>query len=185
MQCENCGQRPATIHQTIVINGQKRESFLCEVCAQEKAQAGMGQGNFSFPNLSIQDLLAGFLGQLGTAPMGAPAAKPKAEPRCENCGMTYSQFAESGRLGCAQCYDYLEPHLVPLIKRIHGTAVHTGKAPKRTGGIVRKKRELSSLRQQLQAAVTQENYEEAARLRDAIKTLDGQIQAGGDGGAVE
>ena len=171
MQCENCGQRPATIHQTIVINGQKRESFLCEVCAQEKAQAGMGQGNFSFPTLAIQDLLAGFLGQLGTAPMGAPAAKPKAEPRCESCGMTYSQFAEGGRLGCAQCYDYLEPH--------------TGKAPKRTGGIVRKKRELSGLRQQLQAAVNQENYEEAARLRDAIKTLEGQIQAGGDGGAVE
>jgi protein arginine kinase activator len=185
MQCENCGQRPATIHQTVVMNGQKQESHLCEVCAQEKGGFTMAPGGFSFPNLSIHDLLSGFLGQLGANPLSAQAAPPQAEPHCQNCGMTYSQFAEGGRLGCAQCYDYLEPHLVPLIKRIHGNTTHTGKAPKRTGGIVRKKRELVSLKQSLQTAIAQENYEEAARVRDVIKTLEGQIQAGGDGGVVE
>ncbi|HWI51208.1 MAG TPA: UvrB/UvrC motif-containing protein, partial [Symbiobacteriaceae bacterium] len=163
----------------MIVNGQKQETHLCEVCAQEK-----GQVNFSFPNLSIQQLLAGFLGQ--DAFTGARSApQQQAEPACKNCGMTYSQFAEGGRLGCAQCYDYLEPYLNPLIKRIQGTTVHAGKAPKRTGGIVRKRRELATLRQDLQAAINAENYEEAARLRDQMKALETQIQAGGDGGAVE
>ncbi|HYG56782.1 MAG TPA: UvrB/UvrC motif-containing protein [Symbiobacteriaceae bacterium] len=183
MLCENCGQRPATIHQSVTVNGQKQESHLCQVCAQEKGFGILGSPEFSFPNLSIHQLLSSFLGQqaFGTPHM----AMPQAEPTCKNCGMTYSQFAEGGRLGCAQCYEHLEPHLTPLIKRIHGTTTHTGKAPKRTGGIVRKKRELMTLRQQLQAAIQNENYEEAARLRDSMKELEGQIQAGGEGNAVE
>ncbi|HWI53976.1 MAG TPA: hypothetical protein VNT01_17705, partial [Symbiobacteriaceae bacterium] len=70
MQCENCGQRPAVVHSTMIVNGQKQETHLCEVCAQEK-----GQVNFSFPNLSIQQLLAGFLGQ--DAFTGARSAPPQ------------------------------------------------------------------------------------------------------------
>ncbi|HWI65431.1 MAG TPA: UvrB/UvrC motif-containing protein [Symbiobacteriaceae bacterium] len=178
MQCENCGQRPAVVHSTMIVNGQKQETHLCEVCAQEK-----GQVSFSFPNLSIQQLLSSFLGQDPFA--GARVAPQQAEPTCKNCGMTYSQFADGGRLGCAQCYDYLEPYLNPLIKRIQGTTTHAGKAPKRTGGVVRKRRELAALRQDLSAAIQGENYEEAARLRDQIKALESQIQAGGDGGVVE
>lgn len=184
MQCESCGQRPATVHQTLIMNGQKQESHICEVCARERGQAGfLGQQAFAMPNLSIQQLLASFLGQ----DAGGPAVIPRrqAEPRCSNCGMTYSEFAESGRLGCAQCYDQLEQHLMPLIKRIHGTADHGGKVPKRTGGIARTRRELAALKQQLAAAIGQEQFEEAARLRDRIRELEAQIQAGGDGHAVE
>lgn len=185
MQCERCGQRPATVFQTFIVNGYKQEHHLCEECAREQGVlGGLASPNFAFPNLSIQDLLSGFLGQES---FGGPSqmAPPQAEPQCRNCGMTYSQFAESGRLGCAQCYDYLDAQLVPLIKRIHGTSVHTGKAPKRTGGLARKRQELETLRRQLQAAIKNENYEEAARLRDAVKTMESQIVAGGDGGGVE
>lgn len=181
MLCENCGQRPATVHQTVVMNGARQESHLCEVCAREKGQVGTG---FSFPNLSIQQLLSSFLGQ---GPMGGTVVAPPqhSEPSCKSCGMTYSEFANSGLLGCSQCYDYLEPHLQPLIKRIHGTSQHGGKAPKRTGGIVRKKRELAQLKNQLSSAVMQENFEEAAHLRDRIKEMEAELQAGGGGVAVE
>lgn len=185
MQCENCGQRPATIHQTMIMNGQKQESHLCEDCSHEQGKLGgmMSVPSFAFPNLSIHDLLSTFLGQ---QPLGGSVVPhSQAEPRCQNCGMTYSEFAESGRLGCAQCYDDLEPQLLPLIKRIHGTVAHTGKAPKRNGGVVRKKRELEGLRRELHDAIAQEQYEEAARLRDVIRTMETEIQAGGGSGVVE
>lgn len=184
MQCENCGQRPATIHQTIIMNGAKQQSHLCEVCARERHQEDfLGQGNFSFPNLSIQQLLNSFLGQdFVTTP---PIQQRQAEPHCPTCGMTYSEFVDSGRLGCAQCYESLDPQLSPLIKRIQGTTQHTGKAPKRTGGVLRKRRELASHKQQLQEAVVRENFEEAARLRDRIKEMEGELQAGGSSSAVE
>jgi protein arginine kinase activator len=183
MQCENCGQRPATIHQTVIANGQKQESHLCEVCAQENGQIFSGSAH-AFPNLSIHQLLASFMGQEMSAGSAA-LSRRQAAPRCASCGLTYSEFADSGRLGCADCYDQLEPHLVPLIKRIHGTTVHSGKVPKRAGGVVRQKRELEGFKQQLNEAIHQERYEDAVRLRDAMRTLQAQIEAGGEGGAVE
>lgn len=179
--CENCGHRPATVHQTVIMNGVKQESHLCEVCAREKGQeAGTG---FSFPNLSIQQLLSSFLGQEMLGAGSTPRAK--AEPHCQKCGMTYSEFANGGLLGCSQCYEQLEPYLVPLIKRIQGTTTHSGKAPKRTGGLVRKRRDLEALKQQLHIAIQQEQYEEAARIRDRVREMEAELQAGGGNVAVE
>lgn len=180
MLCENCGQRPASVHHTVILNGAKRETHLCEVCAREKSEIVSG---FSFPNLSIQQLLSSFLGQV---PFGSEVAPPlRAEPVCRSCGFTYSEFANNGLLGCSDCYDQFEPHLEPLIKRIHGTSQHTGKVPKRTGGAQRKRREAEQLRSQLTAAISQERFEEAARLRDRIKAIEGELLAGGEGHAVE
>ncbi len=180
MLCENCGKREATVHKTVITNGQKQESHLCELCARESGALP----DFSFPNLSIQQLLGSFLGQ---EPWGGPAMKapPQAEPTCRYCGMTYTQFAQSGVLGCAKCYDEMEPHLLPLIKRIQGTVTHSGKVPKRTGGIARKRRELQQLRHDLEVAVQKEQYEEAARIRDQMKQMEAEIKAGGGGSGVE
>ncbi|BAD42117.1 UvrB/UvrC motif-containing protein [Symbiobacterium thermophilum] len=180
MRCERCGQREATVHQTVITNGQKQESHLCVECAREVGAIP----SFSFPNLSMQQLLSSFLGQ--TLP-GAGAGQPqlKAEPTCRHCGMTYSQFAQSGLLGCPRCYQEMEQQLMPLIKRIQGTATHSGKVPKRTGGLARKRRDLKILRAQLASAVQGERYEEAARIRDQIRALEAEIAAGGDNGGLE
>lgn len=180
MLCERCGQREATVHQTLVTNGKKQESHLCVECARE---AGTLPG-FSFPNLSMQQLLSSFLGQ--TLPgSGSGMPQLKAEPTCRHCGMTYSQFAQSGLLGCPRCYQEMEQQLLPLIKRIQGTTAHSGKVPKRTGGLARKRRDLKMLRAQLQSAVQSERYEDAARIRDQIRALEAEIAAGGDDGGVE
>lgn len=173
MQCQRCESRPATYHQTVIVNGQKQESHLCEQCASQGVVSGL-------PSLSIQQLLASFLGQ-GANPFAGSGGAPvrQAEPTCSHCGMTYSQFAETGRLGCARCYDEMAAQLAPLIKRIHGHDTHQGKAPKRTGGLVRMQRELAGARMALQQAVSAEKFEEAARLRDRIRELETQLQAGG------
>lgn len=185
MLCENCRERPATIHETLMINGTTQATHLCERCLQERAQSGGGMvGGFAFPNLSIHQLLSSFLGQDVAGGTYAPS-RPQQEPRCRSCGMTYSEFADSGRLGCAQCYEELEPYLSPLIKRIQGTDQHAGKMPKRTGGVARQKRELSTYKKQLASAVTAEQFEEAARLRDRIKQMELDLQAGGGSGVVE
>lgn len=181
MLCENCQQRPATVHQAVISNGNKTESHLCEVCAREKGHLHMP--NFSLPNFGIDQLLAGLLGMEGSGP--ALQVPTRAEPRCPACGMTYSQFAESGRLGCGECYEHLEKQLTPLIRRIHTTTTHTGKVPKRTGGLVRLKKELLQAKEELNRAVANEQFEQAAQVRDRIKSLEARLKAGGDGGVVE
>ena len=41
MICQECNQRPATLHFTKIINGEKTEVHLCEKCAQEKGEMFM------------------------------------------------------------------------------------------------------------------------------------------------
>jgi protein arginine kinase activator len=89
--------------------------------------------------------------------------------------MSYRDFARAGRLGCARCYEVFEDRLEPLLRRIHGSDTHVGKAPVGTGERARIRRELEDLRKQLSRAVSQEAYEEAARIRDKIKEFEAQL----------
>ena len=62
--------------------------------------------------------------------------------------------------------------LLPLMESVHGDTRHAGKAPRRAPGAKTAHSELAQLRQQLQTLVTEEKYEEAARVRDRIKELE-------------
>ncbi|MMZ62905.1 UvrB/uvrC motif protein [compost metagenome] len=60
---------------------------------------------------------------------------------------------------------------------MHGNTVHVGKVPKRAGGHIQVKRKLDDLRRELQYRILQEEFEEAAALRDQIRELEKQISA--------
>lgn len=152
---------------TKVVNNEKTELHLCEQCAREK-----GEMHFSIePDFSIHQLLAGLLNYGG---VGTPDLEPAVEQpvTCSVCGSTYEEFTRSGRLGCSHCYEEFESQLEPVIRRVHGASTHTGKAPLRTGKALQVKREISTLKTQLQAAVAREDFERAAQLRDQIKALE-------------
>lgn len=121
MICQECGKRPATLHFTKIVNGDKNEFHICENCAREKGEMIPGtSGGFS-----IHNLLSGLL---DFEPSSLSAAKSQAI-RCENCGLTYSQFSKLGRFGCGSCYQSFSEKLDPLFKRVHGNTVHVGKSP--------------------------------------------------------
>ncbi len=181
MLCQRCQQRPANVHLKKTINGETNEMYLCNQCAQDTGELSM----VFDPGLTIHNLLAGFLQQTFPAMPESPLT-PTTEPRCPECGTTYSQFAQSSLLGCPLCYEHLATQLDPVIRRIQSGSQHTGKAPRRAaGGTVRLRRELSQLRTDLQMAILKEDYEGAARLRDRMKELEQKLQAGGEGNAVE
>jgi protein arginine kinase activator len=89
--------------------------------------------------------------------------------------LTFSDFKNSGLLGCGECYRYFQIGLEPLLKKVHGSAAHTGKVPRRTGGKVRIRKEIQDLRRQLQQAIQKEDYEQAANLRDEIRHLEKEL----------
>ena len=95
---------------------------------------------------------------------------------CRSCGLKYSEFKETGRLACAGCYSSFEPQLTELMARIHGASQHTGRvysggaALKRSPAPAARRRE--ELRAAIREAVAKEDFECAARLRDALKGLD-------------
>ncbi|MBO8129335.1 MAG: UvrB/UvrC motif-containing protein [Peptococcaceae bacterium] len=171
MLCEKCQERNATVHYTEIVNGQKREMHLCEECAREEQV-----GSFSFsPQLNLHHFLAGLMG-----PETGRTFIPGNQLQCRACGLTEREFRRTGLLGCAECYEQFSSWLKPLLRRIHGTVRHTGKIPERTGGQSKQRRELQRLKQELQAAVSQERFEEAAKLRDRIRELEKQMEQGGE-----
>ncbi|MGQ9755924.1 MAG: hypothetical protein ACUVRF_08205, partial [Desulfotomaculales bacterium] len=123
MLCEKCKERPATVHYTEIVNNQKREMHLCEVCAREE---GMGSFGF-FPQLDLHNFLAGIL---EPEPAGIKV-RPSAV-RCPACNLTEREFAAQGLLGCGECYNHFGTRLEPVLRRIHGAATHVGKKPART-----------------------------------------------------
>jgi len=160
MICNLCGKNPATVHLTEIIDEQMSELHLCEECARKKSAAMEQQ-------FGLSDLLAGMAKDETVA-----KDEENVTVKCPNCGLTYADFKKIGRLGCGECYNVFKKYLAPLLKRIHGSTQHTGKAPLKGAKISKKRADIQDLRARLQKAVESEAYEEAARLRDQIKQLE-------------
>lgn len=162
MKCQNC-EAEATIFYKEVIDGQLREMQLCESCAAEKGFHLVVEQNKL--NIASQFIwMAENLYPESAAKVGAV--------QCPSCGMRYSHFARTGRLGCAGCYSAFEVQLRQILRRVHGSTRHKGKAPRTSDGRGERRRDLVRLREELNRAVEREEFEEAARLRDAIRVLE-------------
>ena len=94
------------------------------------------------------------------------------EARCKKCGMTYSEFQKSGRLGCAGCYEAFESPIETTLRRIHGNAEHRGKVPETACEGISKKKKIEKLKADIAKAVAAEDYETAANLHKELKKLD-------------
>lgn len=167
MYCEECKQRPAAVHFTQILNGQKKETHLCEKCAAQKGAVMFNlEGQLGIPNL-----LGSFFGShYNMQGMNANTAQAV----CPNCGMKFIDIRQTGKLGCADCYNAFDRDLEPILRRIHGNNQHIGKIPAREGESVLLKKKIEELKNQLHQAVVSEEYEKAAEIRDAIKELEKQ-----------
>jgi protein arginine kinase activator len=165
MLCQECGEKPASLHFTKIVNGEKTEFHICETCAREKGDFIPGTAN----GFSIHNLLSGLL---DFNPSSKTAGTKPTALRCEQCGLTYSQFSKVGRFGCSSCYEAFSERLDPLLRRIHGNTVHAGKVPKRTGGRIKYKKEVEDLKKELALKIESEEFEQAARVRDQIRELE-------------
>ncbi len=160
MLCQMCKKQAATIHLTEIVNNQKKEVHLCEECAEKQGVVKT--------QMSISDFLSGL----------ATGGKTKTredlpDVECTSCGMTLSEFQSGGRFGCVDCYSGFRERIMPLIEKIHDASQHVGKMPQRTDRDVAREKSLRQLQAELKRAVEREEYEEAARIRDRIRELDG------------
>jgi protein arginine kinase activator len=85
--------------------------------------------------------------------------------------MTYEEFQKTGKLGCAHCYEEFRDQLKPLLLRIHGRSQHAGRMPALNAKDQEKKELIATLRARMEQAVSEENFEEAAQLRDRLRQL--------------
>jgi protein arginine kinase activator len=165
MVCMICKENEAKVHLTQVVGGKLKKVDLCEKCAKEKGvDDPMG--------FSLADLLMG----LGASEGLAQGNSEGEDTACPKCGFTQADFKKSGRLGCAECYDHFAEGLESMLKGMHKGMRHTGKTPNQPHRPRPVTRRIQGLQKQIEAAVATEDYEEAARLRDQIKLLQGETK---------
>jgi protein arginine kinase activator len=156
-KCQRC-QSPATLHITEILGpNQYEEVHLCEPCAAKYSHEGPAKAGAA---KTAKELT-------GEADEGLFS-----QHACPNCGIKFVDFRNSGRLGCPHDYATFRDDLLPLLENIHGETRHAGKTPRRFPQAKKTEAELTQLRNRLKQAVTREDYEEAARLRDRIKQLE-------------
>ena len=170
MNCDECKQNPATVQFTQVVNGELQQINLCAECVAQKSMQFFGMAHpFSLPNL---------FGSMFGINQAKPTFQLPAESQtpCPSCGVTLTDIHQNGKLGCGECYSQFQSELASLIGRIHGNARHVGKLPSRLEGPVRLKKEIERLKESLQEAISAEQYEQAAEIRDSIKDLEAQVK---------
>lgn len=179
MQCQECQKRPATLHFTKIINGEKTEFHLCEQCASEKSDLVMFNTS---PGLSINNLLASLFNMNSAFQQDQHQGSTSNEIlQCDHCGLSFPQFLKIGKFGCAHCYDAFEEKLTPILRRLHGgNWKHGGKIPQRTGGNFHIRKKIDILKETLQTLVSREEFEKAAEVRDEIRAYEKQLQEGGN-----
>ncbi len=162
MMCDNCREQDAVVQVMRIGPEGPVEINLCEKCAAEK---GIETNVTMSPKSALAELLL-------------PAQKPLAAlagetGRCPFCSYSLRDFRTTGRLGCARCYESFDGTLRDLLRRVHGSSQHAGKAyvaPETEW--TQESTVLSELRRRLRRAVDSEQFELAAELRDQIKVLE-------------
>ena len=165
MKCQVCS-KPATVHLTNLVNGQKQVTHLCQSCAEQ--QQLIKDEELNLPAL-LQALIGHHVGHL---------SDDLAHLSCPACGIKYMEFRNSGRLGCPNDYAVFRAGLAPLLERIHRAGRHRGKSPRRRPPDPARQAELVDLRQRLRAAVEAEAYEDAVRLRDLLRQKEATDESG-------
>lgn len=160
MLCDICKKRTATTYYKQIVNDSITELHLCSECA-----ANQGYSNI-FGGFSNQ--LEKMFGSVFTLPQ----AMQTGTKRCSVCNMSFDDIVKTGRVGCTHCYTEFYDKILPSIKRIHGNTYHVGKKPVAEQRAIRVKPTLEILREQMNEAVTKQEFEKAAELRDKIRNLE-------------
>lgn len=160
MLCQNCQKKNATVHLTEVDQQNvKNEVHLCEECARKKGLTVKLQ-------FSLSELLSGLI-----EPVMGPVMKEDSALVCSKCGMTYREFKNKARLGCAEDYQVFKKGLVSLLDKIQGSTQHYGKIPSTVSPEFTRIRKIKELQRELERLVKIEEFEKAAQVRDKIKQL--------------
>ncbi len=181
MKCDNCGKREATVRYSENINGRRRELHLCEQCSQE---LGIDRMDFNMP-IDFSSFFSGMLEEFEGSDF-MPMFDTVKDLQCKNCGYTFEDILNTGKFGCANCYDTFESRIEPIIRKMQGSSQHVGRLGKvtehklNTKPNVKKKiqkqdsqkNEIEQLKEKLKKAVQEEKYEEAAKLRDEINAKE-------------
>lgn len=163
MKCDMCDQE-ASVFLTQIVDGKMTQVNLCDKCSKEK-------GVTDPTGFQLADFLLGTAAQKKSKTVAADDDSLA----CPECGFTRAHLKKIGRMGCPECYHTFADDLDNMLRAMHKGTRHVGKVPGKQSPAnitVNVKRRISELKEAIDLAVTEERYEDAARLRDEVRDLE-------------
>lgn len=192
MLCVNCGKREAEVLIKQVVDNEVHNLSLCRACAEE-----LGFISPDIPSITISFSLC------DPDSMNQKKKRMRFEKReneydllvCDSCGTKYSVFQKTGLLGCSGCYESFRFPLGARFQSEQGAESHwNGSETFGEIGVVRdmaetedterakseRKASIDRLRHEIEDAVSREEYERAAELKNILSPLLCEIEEKND-----
>lgn len=164
--CDVCKEQEGVVRVAQSFGRRTAEVWLCERCS---AQHGI-EPRPAFGG--VGDLISGLIDRAGGA------LRSTAGTRCPTCSTTFSTIRRTGRVGCTDCYTTFGSQINRLLSHVAGGTHHTGKWPARLTKYKRAFIDRERLRKNLEQALTSEDYERAAEIRDSLQSIDRETESG-------
>ena len=170
MLCDKCLKNNASVHLNRVVDGKKKDLYYCKQCAKEMDEV-------EYETVFSKDkALTSLIDSIQNSPLKVNYI---VMTKCSKCGISYVKYKELGMAGCSKCYKTFEDKIGPMIVSVQGSDNHLGKSPITITEEVSVKREIRLLKLELDNAIRIEAFEEAAAIRDKIKTLESGMKKDG------
>jgi protein arginine kinase activator len=172
MLCDQCFLRNALVHITNIRGGSITIRHLCQDCAVEEP----------FNLMRLGEMMKGLVFLIEGSPETRQKALPKQQQQkdleCAQCYYRLSDLKKTQRVGCPACYEFFKEFIISKV--IKPKDLVPSSTPKELAVSSEKDHlqetpagEWELLQSRLYQALKQEDYEEAARLRDRLRqTLD-------------
>lgn len=183
MLCSHCGKREVEVLIKQVVNQEVHNVNLCKICAEE-----LGFISPDIPSFTISFSLNEVDAQKQKK---IKRLQPKKKEQvydtlqCPECETTYLEFRETGLLGCPECYEAFRFPLGAYLQKEQGAESHWDvmsglfsdievvEDQEKVAAMGRLKDEqeanIRRLQSELSEAVSREEYERAAELRDLLR----------------
>jgi len=167
-KCQQCQNQIATVHVTEIHEADEpsgpvqtiQQQHLCDGCAQA----------LNLPHVPVQS--HPFQNIWKILQIDAQVRKRRGSRQCPKCKMTLEELRRGGKVGCPEDYQVFKDYLGELLERMHGATRHVGRLPGLGEQDLERRQQIGDLKRRLERAIRNEDYEDAAGLRDQLKTLE-------------
>lgn len=163
MKCQNCNKKEANVRYYENINGDKREIILCSECAEK------------LDLVKFPDMLS-FFTQSYPKKINE---KEYLTTVCDKCSYTFDDYLNTGFFGCPNCYSSFSDRIDSLLYKMYGKnrhrllqdySINNRKKESKINNI----NSIEELKKMQEIAIKEEKYEDAAKIRDRIKEIEGE-----------
>ncbi len=171
MQCDFCDSK-ATVFFTQIIDGNSKKTNLCDACAA--SQGVTDPEGFLLPSIDFP--VSGSKSEVkDDLPEAPPAPVMDGKTCCPDCGFAFDDLKKTGRLGCSGCYQFFREEIKHNLAGMHKGTSHTGRVPEGMVEAFQTRQRLEALNKEMDDAVSAEDYEKAAQLRDQISQIEEKL----------